>query len=141
MAVLLRLYGHEVETALPGPSAPESAGAKRGLPGGDSIPGTLPRTRVETAASDYDALPYARVDVLFRGSPRMENMADTNTLLVDDDRDTCASMSDIFSDLGYTVDMAYDGPGALELSGRHQYRLLYSISTCPAWMAWNSADT
>ena len=50
-------------------------------------------------------------------------MVDTDILLVDDDKDTCASMSDIFLDLGYTVDMAYDGPGALELSGRHQYRL------------------
>ena len=50
-------------------------------------------------------------------------MVDTNILLVDDDKDTCASMSDIFLDVGYTVDMAYDGPGALELSGRHQYRL------------------
>ena len=25
--------------------------------------------------------------------------------------------------MGYTVDVAHDGPGALELSGRHQYRL------------------
>jgi CheY-like chemotaxis protein len=50
-------------------------------------------------------------------------MVDTNILLVDDDKDTCARMSDIFLDIGYTVDMAYDGPGALELSGRHQYRL------------------
>jgi CheY-like chemotaxis protein len=50
-------------------------------------------------------------------------MVDTDILLVDDDKDTCASMSDIFSDLDYTVDMAYDGPGALELSGRHHYRL------------------
>jgi CheY-like chemotaxis protein len=50
-------------------------------------------------------------------------MVDTNILLVDDDEDTCTSMSDIFLDLGYTVDIAYDGPGALELSGRHQYRL------------------
>src|SRR5271166_6026409 len=50
-------------------------------------------------------------------------MVDTNILLVDDDKDTCASMSDIFLDLGYTVDMAVDGPGALELSGGHQYRL------------------
>jgi CheY-like chemotaxis protein len=31
-------------------------------------------------------------------------MVDTNILLVDDDKDTCASMSDIFLDLGYTVD-------------------------------------
>src|SRR3954447_15440562 len=50
-------------------------------------------------------------------------MVDTNILLVDDEEDSCASMSDIFLDVGYTVDMAYDGPGALELSGRHQYRL------------------
>jgi CheY-like chemotaxis protein len=50
-------------------------------------------------------------------------MVDTDILLVDDDQDTCASMSDIFLDLGYTVDLAYDGPGALELSGRHQYHL------------------
>jgi len=50
-------------------------------------------------------------------------MIDTNILLVDDDKDTCASMSDIFSDLDYTVDTANDGPGALELSGGHQYRL------------------
>ncbi len=50
-------------------------------------------------------------------------MIDTDILLVDDDKDTCASMSDIFLDLDYTVDMAYDGPGALELSGRHQYHL------------------
>jgi CheY-like chemotaxis protein len=50
-------------------------------------------------------------------------MVDTNLLLVDDDKDACASMSDIFLDLGYTVDTAYDGPRALELSGRHQYRL------------------
>lgn len=46
-----------------------------------------------------------------------------DVLLVDDDKDTCASMSDIFLDIGYTVDMAYDGKGALKLSGRHHYRL------------------
>lgn len=50
-------------------------------------------------------------------------MVDIDILLVDDDQDTCASMSDIFLDRGYTVDMTYDGPGALELSGGHQYRL------------------
>lgn len=50
-------------------------------------------------------------------------MTDTNILLVDDDQDTCASMSDILTDLGYTVDIACDGPGALELAGQHQYRL------------------
>ncbi len=50
-------------------------------------------------------------------------MVDTDILVVDEDEDTCASMSDIFLDVGYTVDMAHDGPGALELSGRHRYRL------------------
>jgi len=50
-------------------------------------------------------------------------MVDTNILLVDDDQDTCASMSDIFVDCGYSVDTANDGPSALELSGRHHYRL------------------
>src|SRR5579872_3757151 len=54
---------------------------------------------------------------------RRTAMVDTNILLVDDDKDSCASMSDIFLDVGYTVDIAYDGPGALELSGTHQYRL------------------
>jgi len=54
---------------------------------------------------------------------RSTAMVNTNILLVDDDEDTCASMSDIFLDLGYTVDMAYDGPGALKLSAWHQYRL------------------
>lgn len=50
-------------------------------------------------------------------------MIDTNILLVDDDTDTCASMSDVFLDRGYTVDTAHDGASALELSGCHQYRL------------------
>jgi len=49
-------------------------------------------------------------------------MVNTNILLVDDDKDACASMSDILLDLGYTVNMAYDGSGALELSEWHQYR-------------------
>jgi len=40
-------------------------------------------------------------------------------LLVDDDHDTCASLSDILSDLGCRVDVAYDGPTALERSRRH----------------------
>lgn len=47
-------------------------------------------------------------------------MLDTNILVVDDDKDSCASMSNIFLDLGYTVDLAYDSPGALELSPQRQ---------------------
>jgi CheY-like chemotaxis protein len=50
-------------------------------------------------------------------------MAATNILVVDDDRDTCSSLSDILSDLGYTVDTANDGPAALELSEGNLYRL------------------
>ena len=50
-------------------------------------------------------------------------MVDTNILLVDDDEDYCASMSDVLSDLGYTLNRAHDGIGALELAGWHQYRL------------------
>lgn len=50
-------------------------------------------------------------------------MAATSISVVDDDHDTCASLSDILSDLGYTVDTANDGPAALELSERNPYRL------------------
>lgn len=50
-------------------------------------------------------------------------MAASPILLVDDDPDICASMSDIFSDLGYEVNVAYDGQGALELSHHHRYGL------------------
>lgn len=50
-------------------------------------------------------------------------MVDTDILLVDDDPDANASMSDIFVDLGYTVDLAHDGPSALELCKGHQYRV------------------
>jgi CheY-like chemotaxis protein len=44
-------------------------------------------------------------------------------LVVDDDHDTCASLSDIISDLGYRVDVANDGPTALDLSRRQPYGL------------------
>lgn len=50
-------------------------------------------------------------------------MVDTDILLVDDDSDANASMADIFVDLGYTVDLAHDGPSALELCKGHQYRV------------------
>jgi two-component system response regulator HydG len=36
-------------------------------------------------------------------------------LIVDDEPDTCANLSDIFSDLGYQTSVAYDGPSAIEL--------------------------
>jgi CheY-like chemotaxis protein len=50
-------------------------------------------------------------------------MSASSILLVDDDRDTCASMSDVISDLGYLVDVAHDGPAPLELSRRQPYGL------------------
>jgi CheY-like chemotaxis protein len=50
-------------------------------------------------------------------------MATSAILLVDDDPDTCASLSDVISDLGYQVGVAYDGPTALELSRRRPYGL------------------
>lgn len=50
-------------------------------------------------------------------------MAATSILVVDDDRDTCSTLSDILSDLGYTVDTANDGYAALELSEGNLYRL------------------
>jgi hypothetical protein len=40
-------------------------------------------------------------------------MAASASLLVADDRDRCASLSDITSDLGYQVGVADDGPTAL----------------------------
>src|SRR5579864_7950578 len=42
-------------------------------------------------------------------------------LVVDDEVDTCRNLSDILSDLGYRVDVAYDGPSALELVGKKPY--------------------
>lgn len=42
-------------------------------------------------------------------------------LVVDDESDTCANLQDILTDLGYRVDVAYDGPSALELVAKHPY--------------------
>lgn len=42
-------------------------------------------------------------------------------LIVDDEVDACRNLSDILTDLGYEVDVAYDGPSALELVGRRTY--------------------
>jgi DNA-binding response OmpR family regulator len=47
--------------------------------------------------------------------------ADASSLVVDDDIDTCRNLTDILSDLGYQVDMAYDGPSALEKFRRRSY--------------------
>src|SRR3989442_2683844 len=42
-------------------------------------------------------------------------------LVVDDEVDICRNLSDILTDLGYRVDVAHDGPSALELVRRHAY--------------------
>jgi len=42
-------------------------------------------------------------------------------LIVDDERDTCANLKDIFEDLGYDVEVAYDGPSALKLVEQCRY--------------------
>jgi CheY-like chemotaxis protein len=42
-------------------------------------------------------------------------------LVVDDEVDTCRNLQDILTDLGYRVDIAHDGPSALELVRRNAY--------------------
>jgi CheY-like chemotaxis protein len=51
------------------------------------------------------------------------SMAGLSILCVDDDPDTCASMLDILTDLGYGVSVAYDGHAALQLVQQHPYGL------------------
>jgi CheY-like chemotaxis protein len=48
-------------------------------------------------------------------------VAGVDILCVDDDPDTCASLSDILTNLGYRVDVACDGPSALQLVKRNGY--------------------
>lgn len=42
-------------------------------------------------------------------------------LVVDDEPDTCANLSDIFTDLGYHVDVAHNGQAALDLLDKKTY--------------------
>jgi DNA-binding NtrC family response regulator len=42
---------------------------------------------------------------------------------VDVDQGSCTSLSNVSSDLGYQVGLAYDGPAARELSGRDAFGL------------------
>ncbi len=44
-------------------------------------------------------------------------------LVVDDDVDTCRNLSDILSDLGFSVQTAHDGYSALELVRKHAFDL------------------
>lgn len=50
-------------------------------------------------------------------------MNDNRLLIVDDDEDTCSNLSDILTDCGYSVDVAYRGQAGLDLLKQHPYRL------------------
>ena len=50
-------------------------------------------------------------------------LAGRSVLVIDDDQDTCAGFSDVLTDRGYQVDVACDGPEALELVHRKSFRL------------------
>ncbi len=47
--------------------------------------------------------------------------SETRVLVVDDDVDICANIRDILVDLGYHVDVAHDGPAALQLIEHSRY--------------------
>lgn len=49
------------------------------------------------------------------------NLATHSILVVDDDLDACRNLSDILTDLGYTVQTAHDGLSALELVNRNSF--------------------
>ncbi len=53
----------------------------------------------------------------------MTNPKPPSILVVDDEVDTCHNLADILTDLGYRVDMAHDGPSALDLVRRNHYDL------------------
>ena len=50
-------------------------------------------------------------------------MRDNRLLIVDDDKDTCSNLSDILTDCGYTVDVAYGGQEGLDLFTQHHHGL------------------
>jgi DNA-binding response OmpR family regulator len=50
-----------------------------------------------------------------------DNRQSKSILVVDDEVDTCQNLADILIDLGYRVDMAHDGPAALELVKSNHY--------------------
>jgi len=50
-------------------------------------------------------------------------MDDKRLLIVDDDADTCANLSDILTDHGFDVQFAYGAPEALVLFGERRYQL------------------
>lgn len=44
-------------------------------------------------------------------------------LVVDDDVDACKNLADILTDVGYSTDIAHDGPSALDLIRHRTYRV------------------
>ncbi len=50
-------------------------------------------------------------------------MNSNRLLVVDDDKDTCSNLSDILTDCGYEVDVAYRGEDALNLVKQRLYRV------------------
>ncbi len=50
-------------------------------------------------------------------------MRSSPILVVDDDPDNCACLSDVLTDLGYAADTAGGGRSALQLASRHGYDL------------------
>ena len=49
------------------------------------------------------------------------NTPNLSVLVVDDEEDICLNLSDILTDLGYHVEVAHDGPSALERVRRRHY--------------------
>lgn len=49
------------------------------------------------------------------------SQAESSILVVDDDVDACENLSDIFRDFGHDVDVAHDGPTALEMVRKKPY--------------------
>lgn len=55
--------------------------------------------------------------------PENETAKDQRILVVDDNRDDCAVIAKMLALRGYDVDVAYDGPSALEMVEQKSYSL------------------
>ena len=60
---------------------------------------------------------------LQKTSVERNDMTAPSLLVVDDDRANCAVISQVLTGMGYTVDVANDGPSALELVEQNDYDL------------------
>ena len=49
------------------------------------------------------------------------NTTSPSVLVVDDETDACRNLADIFSDLGYRVEIAHDGASAVEKVRRDRF--------------------